>query len=1324
MIQKAWKKNIAILLVVAMMLTIMPVAVFAEGGEETDDINVLSGETATPAAIQFQFNDTVVTESMNMNVGDTGTLIAIVVDEEGHAIDSLETDITLSNDEGAVLFENGQLSAEVAGKASLAASYVDTENAIDLNAALEITVLQEKILTELKESTVALIGLEEYETLQAALDAVTDDETVTLVKDITESVSAQDKSFTLDLSNHTIIGNGDSVIRLSGGVVILKNGTITGGTALKNGGGISFEGTALTLDSITVSDNHANGIGGGVYGKTSENFVIKNSYIDNNTTVKGAGGVHCLYMPVTIEDSFIQNNVSTDKIAGFGGLYIVNKSTGDIKLLNTTISENKGKQSAFSVSKAETLTLNNCTICDNEDTTAPVMQANTISGEVMFESCTIRNNTGTTLVNLNGKATFLNSKINGNISTSSANGGGIDFTGDELKLQNTVVKGNVTTSDDTRYRSAGITLRKGTLRVENSAVYNNMVSDTNQANDLFIGAGTTVEILAAKNMQDTEVAPNYFSNYVWEETLAGSIETGLNGTVDVNSCYTAKPKTEDEKVIYLDVINGNDTNDGKTSKMSIKTFETAEKILNGEKGTIFILSPIYVTEDEVWDLNGSTLYRHPNLSKSAALVTVTGTLKIKNTVLDGSAKKLGLKEQNSLIVVETDGCLELGEGSVLQNNAACTVTNQMSPKRNSGGAIENHGTVILDGGVVQECSAAFGGGIYCDQGNVVINEGRITNNKATALYWNQRKEAAGGGIMADGSGQIIMNGGQISNNSSGYFGGGVSLGSYFVGDVAKLNATFKMNGGTICDNTAVANGGGLFVQCNCAAIITKGSILSNKCCLGETDPYGGGGIYVNGGREGCTNGSLQLYNVVVADNTAETRGGGIAGCPTSRVELYLSNGGAIYGNHAPEARDIHIYNLPVSGLTAIAYISEYMLGGGAYHWKDDDGKEIAIDALHNTVSRNAHTDVTENDVSVRTANQLATVFIKGNYSGTSGGGIGTNGDVTIGTAPNETLTIGVQKKWQDSFEDDDIASIGSENPLARPESVKFYLYRQIEGGEKERVGHVNIRWDWLNGRWKENAIFSDQPKFDRDGNEYIYTVEEDMTELKDKYDVIVENDENNWTFTNIYNPKGSLEVSKKVVSNNEADKKKEFTFTVTLDDTTVNGVYGGMNFKDGVSVFKLKDGETTTASGLQIDISYKVEETDNDGYTVTKTGDTGVIEMGKTAKALFTNTKKSTPITPVDPPTTDLDPEKPTKPEEPITDPEVPTTEPTTPEEPITDPDVPTTDVPGTPVEPIAEPEVPLGDAPKTGDSSNAVPFAALALVAGAGLVIARRKIN
>ena len=36
--KKAWKKNIAILLVIAMMLTIMPMTVFAEGEEDGAEI--------------------------------------------------------------------------------------------------------------------------------------------------------------------------------------------------------------------------------------------------------------------------------------------------------------------------------------------------------------------------------------------------------------------------------------------------------------------------------------------------------------------------------------------------------------------------------------------------------------------------------------------------------------------------------------------------------------------------------------------------------------------------------------------------------------------------------------------------------------------------------------------------------------------------------------------------------------------------------------------------------------------------------------------------------------------------------------------------------------------------------------------------------------------------------------------------------------------------------------------------------------------------------------------------------------------------------------
>ena len=104
----------------------------------------------------------------------------------------------------------------------------------------------------------------------------------------------------------------------------------------------------------------------------------------------------------------------------------------------------------------------------------------------------------------------------------------------------------------------------------------------------------------------------------------------------------------------------------------------------------------------------------------------------------------------------------------------------------------------------------------------------------------------------------------------------------------------------------------------------------------------------------------------------------------------------------------------------------------------------------------------------------------------------------------------------------------------------------------------------------------------------------------------------------------------------------------------------------------------------------------------------------------FTNNYNgsSDPVDPWDPWTpSDPDPEGP---DIDIEDPNVPLAEP---DIEIEDPDVPLTDVPGDLVE-IDEPEVPLGDAPRTGDSSNAIPFVVLMMVAGIGLAITRRKFN
>ena len=125
--------------------------------------------------------------------------------------------------------------------------------------------------------------------------------------------------------------------------------------------------------------------------------------------------------------------------------------------------------------------------------------------------------------------------------------------------------------------------------------------------------------------------------------------------------------------------------------------------------------------------------------------------------------------------------------------------------------------------------------------------------------------------------------------------------------------------------------------------------------------------------------------------------------------------------------------------------------------------------------------------------------------------------------------------------------------------------------------------------------------------------------------------------------RGNLTVSK-TVAGNAGDTEQKFTFTVTLN-RSISGTYGDMTFNKGTAVITLKHGESSTATKLPADIRYTVTESDNEGYTVTANGDTGVIRDGKTAVAAFTNTKDSeapnqpgTPDVPSNPGTPDRAP--------------------------------------------------------------------------------------
>lgn len=141
----------------------------------------------------------------------------------------------------------------------------------------------------------AKIGDTNYPTLQAAIDAAQENETVVLLKDVTENVTATNKTITLDLADHKVDGDSKgTVLTIKGGNVTLTgDGTITGGnaTAFPNGGGVTVtDGGDFTMESGTITNNTAKHNGGGVFVYNGK-FTMNGGTISENNGGNYGGGV-------------------------------------------------------------------------------------------------------------------------------------------------------------------------------------------------------------------------------------------------------------------------------------------------------------------------------------------------------------------------------------------------------------------------------------------------------------------------------------------------------------------------------------------------------------------------------------------------------------------------------------------------------------------------------------------------------------------------------------------------------------------------------------------------------------------------------------------------------------------------------------------------------------------------------------------------------------------------------------------------------------------------------------------------------------------------
>jgi hypothetical protein len=509
------------------------------------------------------------------------------------------------------------------------------------------------------------------------------------------------------------------------------------------------------------------------------------------------------------------------------------------------------------------------------------------------------------------------------------------------------------------------------------------------------------------------------------------------------------------------------------------------------------------------------IVRGSELTGNLIQVSSKGSLTLEDIVIDGNQENAKTTTK-SLIQVFDEGTLNIKDGAVLKNN---TLTDRGYFHACGGAVNVNGGTLNMKGGTIENNTAVIGGGIYVYGTKAVINmsNGSIRGNHAVNGT-DSDSLAAGGGVDVYDGAVMYFSGGTIESNSSAEIGGGISVGTmsasnnpetlYMTGGNIDGNS-----GGNIDGNSAGSGGGGIFVQAGTRgaagkAVVSGGAIFNNKM-TGEgtgNKAFGGGGIYVNGysaSDSGFESGQLILTNALVYDNFAAIAGGGYAACPVSHTHIYVKNGAAFYSNRAEIAKEIYILASTAYGIHSgnpTYIISESMFGGNPYHWKYDDNTEVPLNRLSGQLraiyseSLNLHTDETPGE----NARTQARVQIYENTSATRGGGIGSNGTVTIGE--EGTTKVTAQKKW-----DDDNQS------AKRPGSIQVQLFRSTKSdlSDKQYIGYITLTPD-KDGNWTNTAEFKNLAKTDASGNEYIYTVGE---KKMDGYDATVTQDEKTKDFT-------------------------------------------------------------------------------------------------------------------------------------------------------------------------------------------------------------------
>ena len=349
------------------------------------------------------------------------------------------------------------------------------------------------------------------------------------------------------------------------------------------------------------------------------------------------------------------------------------------------------------------------------------------------------------------------------------------------------------------------------------------------------------------------------------------------------------------------------------------------------------------------------------------------------------------------------------------------------------------GTINMTGGIItgneayndgddSTANRYSGGGIYMKSGTLKISgDAYITNNRKSlgASSGTHFSLHGGGGVAADNDSQVNMSGGYVTGNYSNEAGGGLYIGYYSQDGLAKLTLT----GGVIASNIAeTGEGGGIRIGGSGRGVIRATSkdnpiyITNNKTNTGgeqqESGDWGGGGIFVQ------QNGQLHIMNSIITANTADGFGAGVSACPTGNTSINTDQGAAIYNNTAngtyysrgsgtktedalayefyqqnTNRKDYQDYFLAHADKSKSYSVTNAMLGGGSENYSGTFNNNASEEQEWISGSLKAYfigLSAAPSDVDKEKALNAASTYISGNHSHNHGGGIMTNGMLTLG----------------------------------------------------------------------------------------------------------------------------------------------------------------------------------------------------------------------------------------------------------------------------------------------------------------------------------------